>query len=335
MFVWYETRRHITDSRGRLLRIISRNLYRHMVSGFAIISLMVVGAIISLPIIYCQMMDKVWINISGDFKHHSQFPAFPGMPVESAYYGGFDIYHISFAQNGKQHVIDLAPVPDGMALPATINYDVDHTNELTCLPDAVALLMSRLSASIAITGILDGERTTFTLDATRIYHDLLDYWKIILLVGFSALLLTATTGFFVIRRAERRPITELIKTIQLMADDPTVTQPFPDSIKNIRDFDELVQAVELLQLNMMRTLQHRERLAEIGEGVAKINHNIRNVLSAATIVSDALLASKDEMCVDQPPWCCARWKRLSIYASRRLIIWHISQPHAPIKRVDQ
>ena len=276
------------------MRIISRNLYRHMVSGFAIIGLMIVGAVISLPIIYCQMMDKAWINISDDYKSHGQFQAHPGMPVESTYYGGFDIYRISFAQNGKQHVIDLAPVPDGMALPATINYDVDHINELTCFANAVALLMSRLSAPIAITGILDGERTTFTLDATRIYHDLLDYWKIILLVGFFGLLLTATTGFFVIRRAERRPITELIKTIQLMADDPTVTQPFPDSIKNIRDFDELVQAVELLQLNMMRTLQHRERLAEIGEGVAKINHDIRNVLSSATLVSDALLASKDE-----------------------------------------
>ena len=114
-----------------------------------------------------------------------------------------------------------------------------------------------------------------------------------MLIGFFGLLLIATTGFFVIRRAERKPITELIKTIHMMADDPTVTQPFPDSIKNIRDFGELVQALELLQLNMMRTLQHRERLAEIGEGVTKINHDTRNVLSSATLVSDALLASKD------------------------------------------
>ena len=91
------------------MRIISRNLYRHMVSGFAIIGLMVVGAVISLPIIYCQMMDKAWINISDDYKYHGQFQAHPGMPVESTYYGGFDIYRISFAQNGKQHVIDLAP----------------------------------------------------------------------------------------------------------------------------------------------------------------------------------------------------------------------------------
>jgi hypothetical protein len=273
-------------------------------------------------------MEGAWSSISLDYKYHGQFQAHPGMPVESTHYGGFDIYRISFAQNGKKHVIDPVPVPDGMALPATIIYDANHTNELTCFANAVALLMSRLSEPIAITVILDGERITFTLDATRIYHDLLDYWKIILLVGFFWIAIDRQKRVFVTRRAERRPITELIRTIHIMADDPTVSQPFPDSIKNIRHFDELVQAVELLQLNMMRTLQHRERLAEIGEGVAKINHNIRNVLSSATLVSDALLASKDEMCVDQPPWCCARWKRLSIYASRRLIIWHISQSNA-------
>jgi signal transduction histidine kinase len=80
----------------------------------------------------------------------------------------------------------------------------------------------------------------------------------------------------------------------MMADDPTVTQPMPVSMREARNFAELVQALELLQLNMVRTLQHRERLAEIVEGVAKINHDIRNVLSSATLVSDALLASDDD-----------------------------------------
>ena len=140
-------------------------------------------------------MEGAWSSISLDYKYHGQFQAHPGMPVESTHYGGFDIYRISFAQNGKKHVIDPVPVPDGMALPATIIYDANHTNELTCFANAVALLMSRLSEPIAITVILDGERITFTLDATRIYHDLLDYWKIILLVGFFGLLLTAKNGF--------------------------------------------------------------------------------------------------------------------------------------------
>ena len=45
---------------------------------------------------------------------------------------------------------------------------------------------------------------------------------------------------------------------------------------------------------MARELTQRERLADIGEAVAKINHDIRNVLSSATLVSDALLSSNDE-----------------------------------------
>ena len=95
-------------------------------------------------------MNKAWISISGDFKHHSQFSAFTPMPVQSVYYVGFDNDSIGFAQNGMMHFIDLAPVPNGMALPATTFYDVDYTNELTCLPDAVAFLMSRLSEPTAI-----------------------------------------------------------------------------------------------------------------------------------------------------------------------------------------
>jgi signal transduction histidine kinase len=41
-------------------------------------------------------------------------------------------------------------------------------------------------------------------------------------------------------------------------------------------------------------MRQRERLADIGEAVAKINHDIRNVLSSATLVADALLSSQDK-----------------------------------------
>lgn len=40
-------------------------------------------------------------------------------------------------------------------------------------------------------------------------------------------------------------------------------------------------------------LAQREKLVTIGEAVAKINHDMRNVLSAATLVTDGLVASKD------------------------------------------
>ena len=59
-------------------------------------------------------------------------------------------------------------------------------------------------------------------------------------------------------------------------------------------FIEAAHALEVLQRNTLLALRQRERLADIGEAVAKINHDIRNVLSSATLVADTLLASKDE-----------------------------------------
>ena len=48
-----------------------------------------------------------------------------------------------------------------------------------------------------------------------------------------------------------------------------------------------------MQRNTLLAHLQRERLADICEAVAKINHNIRNVLSSATLVVDTILASED------------------------------------------
>lgn len=43
----------------------------------------------------------------------------------------------------------------------------------------------------------------------------------------------------------------------------------------------------------MIAIRQRERLADIGKAVTKINHDMRNVLSLATLVTDALMGSDD------------------------------------------
>ena len=48
-----------------------------------------------------------------------------------------------------------------------------------------------------------------------------------------------------------------------------------------------------MQRNTLLSLREREQLSEIGEAVAKINHDIRNVLSSANRVADTILASED------------------------------------------
>ena len=55
-----------------------------------------------------------------------------------------------------------------------------------------------------------------------------------------AVAVISTIGLLLVRRAEQRLIGDLIKTIYMMADDPTVTQPMPVSMREARNFAELV-----------------------------------------------------------------------------------------------
>ena len=90
-----------------------------------------------------------------------------------------------------------------------------------------------------------------------------------------------------------QPLTVLVNTINAFSQDPTIARPLPDYVTKSREFMAAADAVEQMQRNTLIALRQRERLADIGEAVTKINHDIRNVLSSATLVTDALLASDD------------------------------------------
>ena len=106
--------------------------------------------------------------------------------------------------------------------------------------------------------------------------------------GFSQF--TATMKILV---ADHDAPIELVGVIDNQIVGLTIIQPFPKSLESFGELQTMAEAIEPLQRNMAREQTQRERLADIGEAVAKVNHDIRNVFSSATLVSDAMLSSKD------------------------------------------
>lgn len=102
----------------------------------------------------------------------------------------------------------------------------------------------------------------------------------------------------VLRHYQRRhysdPLGTLVGSINSFSEDPRVTAPVADMVARSPEFIEAARALDTLQRNTLLALRQRERLADVGEAVAKINHDIRNALSSATLVADTLLASKDD-----------------------------------------
>ena len=156
------------------------------------------------------------------------------------------------------------------------------------------MLIADHDAPIELIGVIDNQIVGLTISQAVIYHNTLRNGPVIIIVTFFASLPACFLVLWLYLRFQRRPLRELLKILTLIADDPTVIQPIPKSLESFGELQTVAEAIETLQRNMARELTQRERLADIGEAVAKINHDIRNVLSSATLVSDALLSSKDE-----------------------------------------
>ena len=147
---------------------------------------------------------------------------------------------------------------------------------------------------IKLIGVIDNQIVGLTISQAVIYHNTLRSGPVTIIITLFATLPASFLVLWLYSRFQRSPLRELLKILTLISDDPTGIQPIPKSLESLGELQTVAEAIETLQRNMARKLTQRERLDDIGESVAKINHDILNVLSSATLVSDALLSSKDE-----------------------------------------
>ena len=186
-----------------------------------------------------------------------------------------------------------APVGDNGA--ATI--DLQAVSTLTLLGTSLNLILPgpRRAMTVAGAGSAQGKDThrLFEPDAVGLRNAL----RLVFLQWLVASAAVAGVIVWWVRRFLDRhysaPLTALIDTINEFSNDPTVASPIPDAVTNSPEFIAAAGALASLQRNTLIALRQRERLVDIGEAVAKINHDMRNVLSSATLVADTLIASED------------------------------------------
>lgn len=131
------------------------------------------------------------------------------------------------------------------------------------------------------------------LDETPLRQEMYEFSGRILAVSivislFAAALVYITLHWLMVRPMRR--LTESMIAFREQPEDPTRV------IEPSRRGDEIGLAERefaVLQRRLRAALGHRARLATLGEAVAKINHDLRGILSTAQLVSDRLAGSND------------------------------------------
>jgi signal transduction histidine kinase len=108
----------------------------------------------------------------------------------------------------------------------------------------------------------------------------------LLISAVAGALLYAALAFLVLR-----PLKRVTRSIEGFAADPTATAAPPSDRQD--EIGRVERELARMQEEVRLSLRSRSRLVALGEAVAKINHDLRNMLTSAQIASDRLADSAD------------------------------------------
>jgi signal transduction histidine kinase len=110
-----------------------------------------------------------------------------------------------------------------------------------------------------------------------------------LLISF----MTAALVYFALYRLVVKPMMRLSRNMQAFSQNPEDTQRIIQPSSRTDEVGTAERELQLMQTQLAQLLKEKSRLAELGLAVSKINHDLRNMLSSAQVISDRLTMLPD------------------------------------------
>ena len=177
-------------------------------------------------------------------------------------------------------------------IPPTVNaqYDLAKTGFWPNARDALSTLLFGGDQVFSVRGPIGASAMEIELvmGDKALRDAMLTYSGEILFISILVSLFTATLIYLTINRILIRPVNRMTASMQAFSADPNNPAHIMPSP---RGSDELaVAAVHLqaMQIELQKTIRQQKNLADLGLAVSKINHDMRNILSSAQLMSDRL-----------------------------------------------
>ena len=123
---------------------------------------------------------------------------------------------------------------------------------------------------------------------------LLDYLTNIFWLSLAIAIITGSLIYWSMSALIIRPVKELAEDMTAFRENPEQRRAYRKRPKRQDEIGQLEREFIDMKQSQRAAFRQRERLAGLGLAVAKINHDLRNVLTSALLISDRLSMNPDE-----------------------------------------
>ncbi|MCA2012966.1 HAMP domain-containing sensor histidine kinase [Pararhodobacter sp. CCB-MM2] len=202
------------------------------------------------------------------------------------------VYNVVLRRDAVRELVLSSPVPG----PVTATYDLRESSIWGLMRDGMAGLFTPDGTVIRLIGDPVQEAGLLievTMNADPLRESMREYALRILFLSLIITLATAALLFLSVQRLIVAPIKRVVASMATYAKAPedARSQIVPDA--EVLELREAEEALLHLQEDLTQALRQKERLAQLGGAVARISHDLRNILSTASLLADRIETSND------------------------------------------
>lgn len=231
----------------------------------------------------------------------------------------------------------ILPGRTGGAAPEVIDLTSDRTFSRLAAPWATLLggpdRYIRVDAAPRFRAAgVSQEVVEIVLPATPLKTDLQAYLLRTLAVSLIVSMTGAALVYMALSAFIVQPMRRVTRSIEQFRSDPEAAEVRTEAPFRRDEIGRVEQELARMREEVRQSLRSRARLAALGEGVAKISHDLRNMLTAAQIASERLAGSGDPRVAKALPRLERALDRALSLAQNVLTYGKTEEPPAAVRR---
>ncbi|WP_292294489.1 HAMP domain-containing sensor histidine kinase [Marivita sp.] len=202
------------------------------------------------------------------------------------------VFNVVLRRDELRQLVLSSPMPGEV----DATYDLRDATAFSLIGDALNRLITPEREMIRVIGnpFRDGGLLIeITLETSELRAAMIDYGLRILILSAVISVFTAGLLFLAVQILLVKPIKGVVGHMQSYAKAPEDARRIIEPSASVTELREAEQALQSLQTQLTQALKQKERLAQLGGAVARVSHDLRNILTSAQLFTDRIEMSED------------------------------------------
>lgn len=244
-----------------------------------------------------------------------------------------EVYNVVLRRDEMRQLALSSPIPS----PINATYDMRDPTAMVLIRDALNTLVDRDERIARVIGnpVRDGGLLIeVTMDEMPLRAAMVEYGLNVLALSAVISVITAFLLFLAVQGLLVRPIKRVVGHMKSYAKSPEDARRIITPSASVTELRDAEVALQSMQVELTGALKQKERLAQLGGAVAKVSHDLRNILTSAQLFTDRIEGSDDPLVKRMAPKLVGSITRAVTLCETTLAFGRVDEPAPALSRVN-